>query len=565
MTIQRKVRLGLLGIIALVVVVGFIDAPKGPNINVRNIQKELKVHLGLDLAGGASLLYKADVSGIEDQYRTEAVEGVRDVIERRINAFGVTEPNIQTIRTGDDWRVLVELPGITDVNEAIKRIGETPQLEFKTEAPPPEYTEEQKIEIRAKNEENKKKAEDALARATADGADFAALAAELSEDPGSKDKGGDLGEFEPGDMVEPFDDVVFNKAEVAKVYPEVVETQFGYHIIRVDERTTPPPQENTNAEATPKAKARHILFRKQPEEPPVFGPTYSSSGLTGEQLERADVTFDPNTGLPTVSLQFNSDGKELFAKITRESVGKTIAIYLDQNIISAPTVNEEIANGQAVITGDFTVEEAKELSQRLNAGALPVPVELVSQQNVGPTLGQTAVERSVFAGALGLLLLSFFMIAYYRLPGLMAVIALCIYTMIVLALFKLWPVTLTLAGIAGFILSIGMAVDANVLIFERMKEELRAGKPVRRSIHDGFSRAWLSIRDSNASSLITCLILYWFGSSLIRGFAITLALGIVVSMFSAISITRTMLLALPVKNPWWYSVRRKSTPPSTNA
>lgn len=557
MTIQQKVRLGLLGIVALIIVVGFIDAPKGPNINVRNIQKELKVHLGLDLAGGASLLYKADVSGIEDQYRTEAVEGVRDVIERRINAFGVTEPNIQTIRTGDDWRVLVELPGITDVNEAIKRIGETPQLEFKTEAPPPEYTEEQKAEIRTKNEENKKKAEDALARATAEGADFAALASELSEDPGTKDNGGELGEFEPGDMVEPFDDVVFNKAEVATVYPEVVETQFGYHIIRVDERTTPAPQENTNAEATPKAKARHILFRKQPEEPPVFGPTYSSSGLTGEQLERADVVFDPNTGLPTVSLQFNSEGKELFAKITRESVGKTIAIYLDQNIISAPTVNEEIANGQAVITGDFTVEEAKELSQRLNAGALPVPVELVSQQNVGPTLGQTAVERSVFAGALGLLLLSFFMIVYYRLPGLLAVIALCIYTMIVLALFKLWPVTLTLAGIAGFILSIGMAVDANVLIFERMKEELRAGKPVRRSITDGFSRAWLSIRDSNASSLITCLILYWFGSSLIRGFAITLALGIVVSMFSAISITRTMLLAVPVKNTWWYSVRRQ--------
>lgn len=568
MTIQNKVRLGLLGILALFAVVGLIDYPKGPDLNIGTIQKEIKVHLGLDLEGGASLLYKADVSAIEDAQRQEAVDGVRDVIENRINAFGVTEPNIQTIHTGDEWRVLVELPGITDINEAIDRIGATPALDFKTEAPPPTYTEEELAGIRTRNEEAKKNAEDVLQKAQAEGADFAALAKEFSADTSNADKGGDLGEVEPGDMVEPFNDVVFNKAEVGKVYPEIVETQFGYHVILVYERTTPTPEEGTNTNASnevdPKAKVRHILIRKESETPQVFGPTYTSTGLTGEQLERADVAFDPTTSAPTVALQFNEAGKELFSNITRENVGKTVAIYLDDAIISAPVVQQEITTGEAVITGSFTVEEAKELSQRLNAGALPVPIELVSQQNVGPTLGQDSVQRSVFSGVIGLFLLGIFMVIYYRLPGVVAMISIVMYSMIVLALFKLWPVTLTLAGIAGFILSIGMALDANVLIAERMKEELRSGKPLRQSITDGFSRAWLSIRDSNASSLITCLILYWFGSSLIRGFAITLALGIVVSMFSAITISRTLLLASPVKNLWWYGVKRKAAPRQTS-
>lgn len=552
MTVRGKVRFALLGILLLTILAGIVDYPKGPDLRIGEFSRELKVHLGLDLQGGTSLLYTADVAGIVESERSSALEGVRDVIERRINAFGVGEPNIQTIRSGSDWRILVELPGVTDISEAIRRIGDTPLLEFKTEGPPPEFSEEQKEEIRTKNVENKAKAAEILQKALSEGADFEALAREFSEDPGSKDKGGDLGEFFEGDMVPAFNEVVFQKAEVGKLFPEIVETDFGYHILRVDERTDANPEADQKA----KAKAHHILFRKFPEKPPVTGPFYKDVVLTGEHLERADVNFD-EAGLPAVSLSFNKEGEEIFANVTRENIGKTIAIYLDSDIISAPTVQTEIPNGQAQITGNFTLEEARDLALRLNTGALPVPITLVSQQNIGPTIGQVAVERSFFAGIVGIVLLAFFLIVYYRLPGVMATVALAIYTLLLLAIFKLGPVTLTLAGVAGFILSIGMAVDANVLIFERMKEELRAGKPLTQSMDDGFARAWTSIRDSNFSSLITCFILYWFGSSLIRGFAITLALGIVVSMFSAITITRNFLRSMPVNRHSWYGVAEK--------
>ncbi|OGY89456.1 MAG: protein-export membrane protein SecD, partial [Candidatus Kerfeldbacteria bacterium RIFOXYC2_FULL_38_9] len=475
----------------------------------------------------------------------------RNVIERRINAFGVSEPNIQTVQSGDDWRILVELPGITDITEAINRIGATPILEFKTEGPAPEYTAEQVQQIKTLNIQKQTEAQATLDQLLANTANFEDTAKAKSEDPGSKDKGGDLGQFSQGDMVPAFNKAVFEKAPVGEIYPKLVETSFGYHIIKVDAR-----DDSANP---PTASAHHLLFAKIPETPQSTGTNYVDSDLTGEQLDRADVSFDPNSGLPTVTINFDNAGKELFAKITKENVGKTVAIYLDGQIISAPVVQQEISNGEAVISGNFTLDEAKELAQRLNAGALPVPVELVSQQNIGPTLGQASIERSFFAGILGLVLLSIFIIAYYRLPGFVAVLALVIYSLLVLAIFKMWPITLTLAGIAGFILSIGMAVDANVLIFERMKEELRSGKPISQSLQDGFSRAWLSIRDSNSSSLITCLILYWFGSSLIRGFAITLAIGIVVSMFSAITTTRIFLSFFKLKSLWWYGIKKNKT------
>lgn len=545
-------RLIMAGILILTVVAGIVSYPKGPDINIGDTQREVKVFLGLDLQGGASLLYQADVSQIADEDRQNAVDSVRDVIERRINAFGVAEPNIQTVRSGDEWRILVELPGIADVTEAVDRIGATPILEFKTEGEPPAYTEEELAEIRKNNEDVHKKAEEVLAKALKPDADFAKLAKNNSDDPGSAEDGGSLGEFVEGAMVPEFNDVVFGDAKVGEVYPELVQTDFGYHIIKLEDR-----QDAESDEDIAKATASHILFATESETPVQLGPNYEDTELTGEQLDRADVVFDPNTGLPTVSLTFNDSGRELFAQITREHLGETVAIYLDGEIISAPVVQSEITNGEAVISGDFTLDESKELAQRLNAGALPVPIALVSQQTVGPTLGQASIEHSVFAGVLGLVLLSIFMIGYYRLPGVLAVGALVIYSLLVLAAFKLWPVTLTLAGIAGFILSIGMAVDANVLIFERMKEELRAGKSVNHAIDDGFKRAWLSIRDSNASSLITCLILYWFGTSIIRGFAITLAIGIALSMFSAITITRTFLHFFGAKNPWWYGVKRK--------
>jgi preprotein translocase subunit SecD len=264
-------------------------------------------------------------------------------------------------------------------------------------------------------------------------------------------------------------------------------------------------------------------------------------------------------------LEFNDEGKTLFAEITKRNVGKPVAIYLDNSPISVPRVNEPITDGRAVISGNFSIQDAKLLAQRLNAGALPVPVQLVSQQTVGATLGGESLKQSLFAGMIGLIAVAFFMILFYRLPGLFAVVALLIYGVIVLFLFKYIPVTLTLSGIAGFLLSIGMAVDANVLIFERMKEEVRDGKPLDLSIQEGFKRAWSSIRDGNLSTLITCFILAWFGTSMIRGFAITLSVGILVSMFSAIVITRQFLKVFvtpknqgKLKVLWLFGVKKRS-------
>jgi protein-export membrane protein SecD len=274
-------------------------------------------------------------------------------------------------------------------------------------------------------------------------------------------------------------------------------------------------------------------------EDPYFGPP---TELTGKYIAKSQVEFDANTGKPEISLEFNGDGAALFEKITERNVGKRLAIYLDGAPISAPVVQEAISGGQARISGNFTIEEAKTLVQRLNAGALPVPIKLINQQTIGASLGETSLAQSLRAGLIGLLAVALFMIGWYRWPGIISVVALLIYTLIVLAIFKLIPVTLTLAGIAGFILSIGMAVDANILIFERTKEELKTGKSLTGAVEEGFKRAWTSIRDSNISSLITCAILFWLGTSIIKGFALTLALGILVSMFSAITVTRTFLL-----------------------
>lgn len=243
-------------------------------------------------------------------------------------------------------------------------------------------------------------------------------------------------------------------------------------------------------------------------------------------------------------MQFNDEGAKLFEDITRRNVGKKVAIYLDGEPISIPTVQDVISGGKAQITGSFTEQEVKTLAQRLNAGALPVPIKLISQETIGASLGEKSLNTSLIAGLIGLAAVILFMIFWYRLPGLVATIALLIYTAVVLAIFKLFSVTLTLAGIAGFILSIGMAVDANILIFARMREELNWGKSLGGAIDEGFKRAWTSIRDSNISSLITCLILFWLGTSIIKGFALTLAIGILVSMFSAITVTRIFLKAM---------------------
>lgn len=411
----------------------------------------LPFKFGLDISGGTHLVYKADVSKLPAGEVGRSIDALRDVIERRINLFGVAEPLVQSETRGafggnPEHRLIVELPGVTDIAKAVAMIGATPLLEFKTERP--------------------------------EGPDKEAINAAIEK----VRKAGEGGQ------------------------------------------TVPP----------------ELLNDPLLSEDPNFIPTE----LTGAFLSRANLAFDQNTQEPRVTLEFNDEGKRLFAELTKANVGKVVAIYLDGSPISTPVVREEITGGNAEITGSFTPTEARELVGRLNSGALPVPIELLSTQTIGPALGAKALNSGVHAGILGILIVSCFLIVWYRLPGIVAVIALGVYVALMLTALKLIPVTLTAAGIAGFILSIGMAVDANVLIFERMKEELRRGKDLASAMHDGFERAWPSIRDSNTSSLISAVILFWFGTSLVKGFALTLGLGVLISMFTAITASRSFLYAL---------------------
>lgn len=429
---------------------------------------ETPFRLGLDLLGGTHLVYEADLSHLPEEERKDALGGVRDVIERRVNAYGVAEPLVQQV--GDD-RVIVELAGVSDVNEAINQIGETPILEFKRPA-------------------------------------------------SSADQ-------EDGTTVD-LDEVVVETDEEGNTV--ITSADNGEPIeISLDD----------------------LVAQQQAQ-------SWEQTELGGSQLKRAAVEFDPNTGAPYVSLTFNSEGGELFGELTETYVGQQIAIFLDGELISSPVVQQAIYGGQAVITGSGDLEEARTLARRLNAGALPVPINLISQQTVGPTLGAVSLDRSLVAGAIGLALIALFMILYYRLPGLLAVAALGVYGVLVLVIFKAVPVTLTLAGIAGLILSIGMAVDANVLIFERLKEELRNGRGLDRAVEEAVKRAWSSIRDGNITTLIACVLLFSFSSSFIKGFALTLGIGILASMLTAVVVTRAfLLLAARVKflnKPFLYGV-----------
>lgn len=285
-----------------------------------------------------------------------------------------------------------------------------------------------------------------------------------------------------------------------------------------------------------------------------------STGLTGKDLEKSMPTSNPNNGKWAVSLEFNNEGAKKFATLTRELTGKQMAIFFNGELQSAPNVNEPITGGHAQITGEFTYEQVKEMVDLLNAGALPIPAKIIEENTVGPTLGADSIARSKFAGIIGLSLVMLFMLAYYRIPGMIANIALCIYGLILFALFKIIPVTLTLAGIAGFILSVGMAVDANILIFERTKEELRAGRTLFTAINSGFDRAFTSIWDSNITTIISCAILYCLGSSIVKGFALTLALGVIVSMFSAITVTKNFMHLTfgtgELKHPEWFGLKK---------
>ncbi len=537
MSIRKKTWLTFCGILILTGLAGVVVWPGGPDIKIGKYFKELKYHLGLDLQGGAHLVYETDVSKIPLQEREAAVLAARDVIEKRINVFGISEPIVQVTKVKENKRIIVELPGIKDVNQAIGMIGQTPILEFKEQdnTPAPVLTEEQKKEIEVYNAIAQKKAEDVLQKVLKH-EDFSNLAKEFSDCP-SKEKGGDLGWFSKGMMVPEFEEAVFalKKDEITQ---KLVKTDFGYHIIKkTDERET-----IKNKEKIQEIKTSHILIKTKSERDYIpYKDPWKYTGLTGKQLKKSYLEFNNNTNEPQVGIEFNNEGKKLFGEITKRNIKKPVAIFLDGVPISTPVVNEAITSGQAIISGNFSLPEAQELIKRLNAGALPVPIKLISQQTIGPSLGKISIDESCKAGKIGLILVALYMILFYRSKGFLAVLALGIYTIIVLAIFKLIPVTLTLAGIAGFILSIGMAVDANILIFSRIREELKAGKPRDLAIEEGFKRAWLSIRDSNVSTLITCFILFWFGTSMIRGFGITLSIGVLVSMFSAITITRTLL------------------------
>lgn len=415
---RRKTFAFLFLIVALCAGLVFFVYPKNFGAN------HLPWRLGLDLVGGSHLVYEVDMANVTGADRDNVLNGLRDVIEKRVNLFGVSEPQVLVSQSANSYRLIVELAGIKDVASAIKQIGETPLLTFAEVELPAEST-------------------------TADG----------------------------------------KTAE----------------------------------------------------------PKFKITALSGRHVSGAQLTFDNLTGKPQVSITFNDEGAKLFEDLTAKNVKKPIAIFLDNNLIEMPTVQEKITGGKAQITGRFTVPEARTLVERFNAGALPAPIKLVSQQTIGASLGTDSLQKTLYAGLLGTIAVILFMILYYHGMGLVAAFALLIYIVLASSVFKLFGVTMTLSGIAGFILSIGMAVDANILIFERSKEELKKGLLKSSAIEEGFRRAWLSIRDSNVSTMITAGILYYSTSGFVRGFALTLFIGVLVSMFSAITVTRNILRAFTRK------------------
>jgi preprotein translocase subunit SecD len=379
-------------------------------------------------------------------------------------------------------------------------------------------------------DEAKAEAEKILQEIKTPSADFNELAKKYSDDPSASGNNGDLGFFGRNQMTKAFEDAAFSmkKGEISGI----VETEFGFHIIKVTDK-------KEASETTKKEESytyNEIVFDTTPD-------PWKPTGLDGSQFKYATVTYT-QIGTPQVNIVFTSEGADLFEKLTERLAGKQLAIFVGGELISAPRVNEKISGGSAVITGDFSLQRALQLANDLNTGAIDAPVILSGQNTISATLGEDALHTSLIAGIIGLIVLALFMILYYRLLGFLAVIALCIYATIIIFMLKIAPLVMTLAGIAGIILSIGMAVDANILIFERTKEELNAGKSFIAAIQTGFERAWLSIRDSNVSSLITCTILWFFGNSIIRGFALMLGLGILISMFTAITVTREFIRTL---------------------
>jgi preprotein translocase subunit SecD len=396
-------------IVAIAVAAGFVCMPNGPYLRIKDkvlFRKEIKIKEGLDLQGGARLVYSADLSKIEESRKDDAMSSLSKVIENRVNGFGIAEPLVQTSKVGNEYRLIVELPGVKDLNEAINLIGKTAELDFRE------------------------------------------VTSESAQD-------------------------------------------------------------------------------------------FTKTDLTGKDFKSASVSFD-QSGNPQIDIEFNAEGAKKFEAITERNVQKPLAIYLDNELVSAPTVNQKISGGKGQITGKFDIKEAKNLAIQLNAGALPVQVKIIEERNVGATLGRESVARSIYAGVMGIIFVSIFMIYYYRLSGIFSTIGLGLYIVFIIALVKLFGITLTMGGVAGLILSVGMSMETDVLVFERIREELRSGKTFPTAIKLGFKRAWPSVRDSNAVSLIIAGLLYTAGGT-IRGFAVILGLGIIVGLITTFVGTKTLM------------------------
>ncbi len=396
------------------------------NLFGKEIKTDYQLRKGLDIQGGVQVVLQADMSQIAPENKPDAIKSAREIIAKRVDMYGINEPKIQTAQVGEDYRLIIELPGITDQAQALQLVGQTAQLEFKLQ------------------------------------------------------------------------------------------------------------EENLDPEATQSAVA--------------FFSNFKAVGLTGQDLQKASLQFDQQTGEPVVGLQFNETGKDKFAQITQDHQGRVLAIFIDNFPIAMPVINTPILDGQAVMTGSFTVEEAEQLAIQLNAGALPVPIEVIEQKTIGASLGEASVQKSVKAGLIGLGLVIIFMSLYYGWQGVLASCVLLIYASLTIALYKIMGVTLTLPGIAGLLLSIGMAVDSNILIFERMKEELRVGQPFSRAMELGFGKAWDSIKDANLDTILTALVLinpldfaFLNTSGLVRGFGLTLLIGVLLSLFTGIVVSRNLM------------------------
>jgi preprotein translocase subunit SecD len=462
----------LIPIVILIALAAYVVWPNNPgihfNLGSTSVDRDFTVHEGLDLQGGLQVLMEADLpAGATIDNR--AMNVAKQIVEQRVNALGVTEPVVQ--RQGER-RIVIELPGITDPQQAIETIKQTGLLEFVDLGTQP---------------------------LTAD----TAVRTDCS-DPSKVDCGNPNG-----------------------IVPTPTAGLTSEPTSAATSTSTEATAATTNA-PTPTATAT--------------GPTYHTV-MTGVALKDAIVTSQ--TGEVVINFTLTPEGTKIFGDFTTQHTGQYLAIVLDKKVLSAPVIRQAITSGTGTISGNFTIESANRLALQLRYGSLPIPLKVVQSREIGPTLGEDSVRKSAIAGAIGLVSVVLFMLLYYRLPGAIADIALIIYAILTFALFKFIPVTLTLPGIAGFVLSVGVAVDANILIFERMKEELRAGRNLRNAVDTGFSRAWPSIRDSNAATLITCGILFFFGNtfgaSIVKGFAVTLALGVAVSLFTAILVTRSIL------------------------